>query len=420
MRNSATILHADLDAFYASVEQLLNPQLRGRPIAVGGGVVLAASYEARVFGVKGGMSGRLAKRLCPTLQFVDGHFREYQEFGDRVIATFYDVTPLVERISIDEAFLDVAGAIKLFGEPTEIAKRLRERVRTEIGLPLSIGVATTKHLAKVASQVAKPNGLVVVEAGTEQAFLEPLPIGLVWGIGPVTEKRLHARGITTIGELSRSSPDHLRSLLGSAASEVLVARASNVDERRVAPRRRASSVGAQSACGRQRPTDEFLRSTLGHLADRVARRLRGANRAGRTVTVRVRFSDLRAVTRSQTVSEPLSATLTINEIAEGLVRLALADHPQEAMVSLIAVSISGLVDDAAIQMELPFSDASHEANADAVRAGSARANNRRAVDDTMDDVRAKFGKGAVSYLSASRSQSSGVADEFRELAERDV
>ncbi len=422
-------MHADLDAFYASVEQLLNPRLRGRPIAVGGGVVLAASYEARAFGVKGGMSGSAAKRLCPTLEFVGGNFGEYQKLADRVIEAFYDVTPLVERISIDEAFLDVAGATKLFGEPSEIARRLRERVRDDIGLPLSIGVATTKHLAKVASQVAKPNGLVVVEAGTEREFLEPLPIGLVWGVGPVTEKRLHARGIRTIGELSRSSPEHLRGLLGSAASEVLVARASNVDERRVSPRRRAGSVGAQSACGRQTPTPEVLRPILGHLADRVARRLRSVDRAGRTITVRVRFSDLRSVTRSHTVSEPLSATLTIIEIAEELVRSALLDHPDERVITLVGISISGLVDEAAIQLELPFGEMSSTGATTTVstvttacdpsRAGTPLATTRRVLDQTMDEVRSKFGKDAVGYLSIARG-AGGVADEFRELAQRDL
>ncbi len=199
METPATILHADLDAFYASVEQLLDPSLRGRAIAVGGGVVLAASYEAKAFGVHGGMSGRKARELCPDLIFVGGHFKDYQRLGDAAIAVLNDFTPLVERLSIDEAFADVKGCTHLFGSPAEIAEAIRRRVRTELGLPISIGVASTKHLAKIASQVAKPDGLVVVAPGSEIAFLEPLPVDLLWGVGPSTKARLNATGIATIG-----------------------------------------------------------------------------------------------------------------------------------------------------------------------------------------------------------------------------
>src|SRR5437868_10138484 len=221
METTATILHADLDAFYASVEQLIDPSLRGKPIAVGGGVVLAASYEAKAFGVSGGMSGRRARELCPQLVFVEGHFKEYQRLGDAAIAVLGDFPPLVERISIDEAFADVAGCIHLFGPPTEIAKAIRRRVRAELGLPISVGVARTKHLAKIASQVAKPDGLVVVEPAKELAFLHGLPVELMWGIGPVTRQRLAERGVTTIGELANSSPHALDRLLGPAAGEKL-------------------------------------------------------------------------------------------------------------------------------------------------------------------------------------------------------
>src|SRR5215467_3954902 len=215
----ATILHADLDAFYASVEQLLDPSLRGKPIAVGGGVVLAASYEAKAFGVHGGMSGRQARELCPHLTFVSGHFDDYQRLGDAAIAVIGDFTPLVERISIDEAFADVAGCTRLFGAPAEIARTIRRRVRSELGLPISVGVARTKHLAKIASQVAKPDGLVVVDPTTEIQFLHALPVELMWGVGPKTKARLAAQGVTTIGELSRMPGRSLESLLGPAASE---------------------------------------------------------------------------------------------------------------------------------------------------------------------------------------------------------
>src|SRR5689334_223557 len=203
METTATILHADLDAFYASVEQLLDPSLKGRPIAVGGGVVLAASYEAKAFGVHGGMSGRRARELCPELRFVGGHFKEYQRLGDAAIAVLGDFTPLVERISIDEAFADVAGTEHLFGPPVEIAKAIRRRVRTELGLPISIGVARTKHLAKIASQVAKPDGLLAVDPRTELEFLHDLPVELMWGVGPVTKTRLAEIDVHTIGQLAR-------------------------------------------------------------------------------------------------------------------------------------------------------------------------------------------------------------------------
>src|ERR1700760_2647204 len=223
MDASATILHADLDAFYASVEQLLDPSLRGHPIAVGGSVVLAASYEAKAFGVSGGMPGRRARELCPQLIFVGGHFEEYRRLGDAAINVLNDFTPLVERISIDEAFADVAGCTHLFGPPAEIAVAIRRRVRTEIGLPISVGVARTKHLAKIASQVAKPDGLVVVDPGTELEFLHDLPVELMWGVGPVTRKRLAAIGVRTIGQLAKTPGWSLERLLGPAAGEKLAA-----------------------------------------------------------------------------------------------------------------------------------------------------------------------------------------------------
>jgi DNA polymerase IV len=216
MQATATILHADLDAFYASVEQLLDPSLRGRPVAVGGGVVLAASYEAKAFGVRGGMPARRARELCPQLTFVPGHYKEYQRLGDAAIKVLGDFTPLVERISIDEAFADVAGCIHLFGPPPEIARAIRRRVRAELGLPISIRVARTKHLAKITSQVAKPNGLVLVDPETELDFLHPLPVELMWGVGPVTRARLADIGIITIGQLASTSRGVLEQLLGHA------------------------------------------------------------------------------------------------------------------------------------------------------------------------------------------------------------
>ena len=328
METQATILHADLDAFYASVEQLLDPTLLGTPIAVGGGVVLAASYEAKAFGVRGGMSGRAARALCPQLVFVGGHFGDYQRLGDAAIAVVGDFTPLVERISIDEAFADVAGCTHLFGSPPEIAAAIRRRVRAELGLPISVGVARTKHLAKIASQVAKPDGLVVVDPETELEFLHDLPVDLMWGVGPVTRAKLADQGIVTIGQLAAASPRSLERLLGQALGEKLHALAWNRDPRRIRPQHRAHSAGAQSALGRQPAVEAVFKPALRHLADRVASRLRVKGLAGRTVTVRVRFADMRAVTRSVTLDAPISATTMLAEIAEDLVRVALADHPR--------------------------------------------------------------------------------------------
>jgi DNA polymerase-4 len=351
---AATVLHADLDAFYASVEQLLDPSLRGQPIAVGGGVVLAASYEARAFGVHAGMPGSRARQLCPVLRFVDGHFHQYQRLGDQVIDIFRDFTPLVERISIDEAFLDVAGAAHLFGPPPGIAAAIRRRVRAEIGLPLSVGVASTKHLAKIASQVAKPDGLVVVEAGREREFLEPLPVELMWGVGPATKARLAGAGIHTIGQLAVTRTSALQHLIGDAVGAKLGSLAGNVDPRRIETSHKARSVGAQSALGSRPITTALVRETLGYLVDRVAGRLRTAGCGGRTLTVRVRFPALRSVTRSVTVPVAISTTLTLTELAMELAGSAIADNQHEPRITLLGVSVSNLVDEPVLQLELPL------------------------------------------------------------------
>src|ERR1700737_2289566 len=292
METTATILHADLDAFYASVEQLLDPSLRGKPIAVGGGVVLAASYEAKAFGVRGGMPGRRARELCPQLRFVNGHFTEYQRLGDAAIKVVGDFTPLVERISIDEAFADVAGCTHLFGPPAEIASAIRQRVRTELGLPISVGVARTKHLAKIASQVAKPDGLVVVDPETELEFLRHLPVELMWGVGPATKARLAEIGVHTIGQLAKTPGWSLERFVGRAAGEKLTALAGSRDPREIKTHHRAHSAGAQSALGKKPAEEQVFRPTLRHLADRVATRLRAKSRPGRTATVAVGFVHL--------------------------------------------------------------------------------------------------------------------------------
>jgi DNA polymerase-4 len=407
LTGAATILHADLDAFYASVEQLLDPTLRGRPIAVGSGVVLAASYEARRCGVRAGMAASVARRLCPGIRFAGGHFGEYQRLGDRVIDVFHDFTPLVERVSIDEAFLDVGGAVHLFGEPVRIADSIRKRVRAETGLAVSIGVARTKHLAKVASQVAKPDGLVVVAPDREQEFLDPLPVGLIWGVGPVTEARLSALGIRTVSDLARTASPILRQVLGRSDGEKLASLAANIDARRVEAGPAARSVGAQSALGRRRPSPELVREALAYLSDRVASRLRAGQHGGRTVTVRVRFADMRSVTRSSTLRLPVTSTRTLAEVAIGLAQRAVNDHPDQDEISLLGVSVSNLVDARVLQLELPVGSP-----------GSSRRPERREVDTSVDSIRARFGRHAIGYAAIELSGAARVPEAFRELAER--
>jgi DNA polymerase-4 len=411
----ATILHADLDAFYASVEQLLNPSLRGKPIAVGGGVVLAASYEAKAYGVCGGMAGRRARKLCPQLIFVSGHFKEYQRLGDAAIRVIGDFTPLVERLSIDEAFADVAGCTHLFGSPVEIAKTIRHRVWMELGLPISIGVARTKHLAKIASQLAKPDGLVVVDPETERDFLHDLPVELMWGVGPVTKARLAKIGVLTIGQLAKVRSAALERLLGRAAGEKLAELAWNRDPREIRTHRRSRSAGAQSAIGRKSAVERVFRPALRRLADRIGSRLRAKSRPGRTITVRVRFANLRSVTRSVTVPAPVSATAILAEIAEDLVRKVLADHFDEKTISLLAISVSNLEERWQIQRELPLG-----LEDEGRRPGAQKGMARWLADRAVDKIRNRFGWDAVGYGTVASVVADSVPDEFRELAEKDL
>ncbi|MDH3500611.1 MAG: DNA polymerase IV [Acidimicrobiia bacterium] len=404
-----TILHADLDAFYASVEQLLDPTLRGKPIAVGGSVVLAASYEARRYGVQSGMPGNRARMLCPDLRFVRGTFDRYQSLADRVFTICEGFTPIVERISIDEAFLDVTGSEHLFGPAPEIAAKVRERVRDDVGLALSIGVASTKFLAKIGSQVAKPDGLVVVPLDEELQFLHPLPVGLMWGVGAVTGVRLAEMGISTIGELATTPPDSLSRLIGSASGRHLSRLARNLDPRPVKHAPRAKSVGSQSAFGRKQPTPELIDNVTRMLADRIGRRLRAKDRSGRTVTVRVRRGDMTSVTRSYSNPHPIASTDAIVTIARNLVADALESGPPE--ISLIGISVSNLVVGAALQLEFAIGDDG------ATRPGSERGRRAWDLDRSVDAVRERYGSKAVRF--ATLIKESGVPDAFRELAERD-
>jgi DNA polymerase-4 len=413
MDAAANILHADLDAFYASVEQLLDPTLLGKPIAVGGGVVLAASYEAKAFGVHGGMPGRRAKELCPDLIFVGGHYEDYQRLGDAAIAILGDYTPLVERISIDEAFADVTGCTHLFGSPAEIAREIRRRVRDELGLPISIGVARTKHLAKIGSQVAKPDGLVVIDPARELTFLHNLPVELMWGVGPVTKGRLAAAGVETIGQLAAMPGQSLERLLGPAAGEKLASLAWNRDPREIETDRRARSAGAQSALGKRPFEEAVFRPMLRLLADRIGSRLRHKSLTGWTITARVRFADMRAVTRSTTLNAPIAATAIIAEIAVDLVRLVARDHPDERTISLLAISVSQIERNPALQLEFSLREAD-EARRPGTRAGAVRWQ----ADRAMDAIRDRFGWDAICYACVVLETSRSVPDAFRELAEK--
>ncbi len=347
--------------------------------------------------------------------FVNGHFKEYQRLGDAAIKVVNDFTPLVERISIDEAFADVTGCTHLFGPPAEIARAIRRRVRAELGLPISVGVARTKHLAKIASQVAKPDGLVVVDPDTELEFLHHLPVELMWGVGPVTRARLAEIGVLTIGQLAKTPGWSLERLLGPAAGEKLAALAWNRDPREIKIDRRAGSVGAQSAIGRKPAEERVFRPALLHLADRIGTRLRAKSRPGRTVTVRVRFANLDSATRSVTLGAPISATVILAEIAEELVRAVLADHPDEKTISLLTISVSHLEEHWDVQLELPLG-LKDEARRPGTRKGMAR----WVADCAVDRIRDRFGWDAVGYASVALGISRSVPDEFRKLAEKDL
>jgi DNA polymerase-4 len=374
----AGILHADLDAFYASVEQRDDPSLRGRPVIVGGGVVLAASYEAKARGVRTAMGGSQARRLCPDAVVVPPRMSAYSEASKAVFAVFEDTAPVVEGISIDEAFLDVRGLERISGTPAEIAARLRREVRERVGLPITVGVARTKHLAKVASAVAKPDGLLVVPPEEEIAFLHPLAVERLWGVGPATAKKLHAAGIVTVGEIAELPEPALMSIVGRASGRHLHALAHNRDPRRVRTRRRRRSMGAQHALGRRTPkTLEFLDSTLVALVDRLARRLRTAGRICRTVVLRMRFNDFSRATRSHTLNEPTADTETILATVRGLLTAAVPMIRSQG-ITLIGVTLANLENAGAVQLSLPL---------DGLPAS--------ALDAALDNIRERYGSTAI-------------------------
>ena len=376
MRARASILHADLDAFYASVEQRDDPALRNRPVIVGGGVVLAASYEARALGVRTAMGGRMALRLCPEAVVVHPRIDAYSEASKAVFEVFEDTTPMVEGISIDEAFLDVGGLLRVSGEPVAIARRLRDRVRSEVGLPITVGVARTKFLAKVASGVAKPDGLLVIEPGVELDFLHPLPVERLWGVGQVTAAKLHDRGIATVGEVALLTDSALVAMLGPASGRHLHALAHNYDPRPVLGRRRRS-IGSQRAFGLRPMSPAALDEILVAIIDRVSRRLRKAERLTRTVVLRLRFNDFTRATRSHTLIRATART----QVLLGAARDLLAESHlliRQRGLTLIGITLANLDDADALQPELPFERQPGER-----------------LDRALDDVKGKFGNDAV-------------------------
>ena len=374
MSPDATILHADVDSFYASVEQRDDPSLRGRPVIVGAGVVLAASYEAKACGIRTPMGGAQALRLCPQAVVVRPRMDAYSQASKALFQVFDDTTPFVEGLSIDEAFLDVGGLRRISGTPLEVAVRLRSDVLERVGLPVTVGVARTKFLAKVASGVAKPDGLLLVPADGELDFLHPLPVERLWGVGPATAAKLHARSITTVAEVAAIGEAGLVGILGRAAGRHLHALAHNRDPRPVQVGRRRRSMGTQRALGRGRRTPDQLDTDLVALVDRLSRRLRAAHRVCRTVVLRLRFDDFARVTRSDTIAEATAGTETVLAVARGLLASSMPLIRQRG-ITLIGLTFTNLTDDGAIQLALPLG--------------------RPAVDTTLDEVRDRFGSAAI-------------------------
>ncbi len=376
-RSSTPILHADLDAFYASVEQRDDPQLRGRPVIVGGGVVLACSYEAKRCGVRTAMGGRQAKALCPQAIVVPPRMHAYSAASKAVFEVFRATSPIVEGISIDEAFLDVGGLWRIAGQPVEIAARLRAEVREQVGLPITVGIARTKFLAKVASGVAKPDGLLRVPADAEVEFLHPLPVEKLWGVGKVTAAKLHALGVRTVGEAAAIGEGPLVGLVGKAEGHKLHALSHNRDPRQVETGRRRRSIGSQRALGRRPRTPEELDAILAGTVDRLGRRLRGGHRLCRTVVLRLRFADFTRATRSRTMAAATNHTPTMLATARILLATALPKITAEG-ISLLGLSLTNLQEENPLQLTLPLD-----------------AHSGLELDVTLDAVRDRFGSRSV-------------------------
>ena len=374
----AGILHVDMDAFYASVEQLDDPSLRGKAIIIGApesrSVVSSASYEARRFGVRSAMPVGQALRLCPHAIVVPPHFDRYVEMSARVMAIFRDVTPLVEPLSIDEAFLDVRGARRLWGSPGEIARMLRRRVLDETGLTCSIGVAATKHVAKMASTISKPDGLLIVPARDTLDFLAARPVRALWGVGPKASAALEARGIRTVADVRETPREVLASALGEAMGEQVWRLAHGIDPRPVDTQRVEKSVGHEETFHEDIADDAILRAELRRLADRVGARLRGGGWEGSTVAIKVRFADFTTISRSQTLSEPTAVGQRIGDAALEL--FASIDRPLP--VRLIGVRAEKLRPAGSAAPALWDDDEGW-----------------RRIEDALDGATAKFGSGVI-------------------------
>jgi DNA polymerase-4 len=377
MRHIASILHADVDAFYASVEQRDDPRLRGRPVIVGAGVVLAASYEAKAHGIRTAMAGSRALRMCPDAVVVSPRMSVYSEASEALFEVFNDTSALVEGLSIDEAFLDVGGLWRQSGSPEDIAIRLRREVRDRVGLPISVGVARTKFLAKVASGVAKPDGLLVVPPDRELAFLHPLPVEQLWGVGAVTSGKLRREGITTVAQVAKLGERTLVRMLGMASGRQLHALSHNRDPRPVQRGRRRRSMGAQRSIGRRPKSAASVDAVLVLLVDRLSRRLRGAHRVCRTIVLRLRFDDLSRATRSRTLSEATARTETILEVARTLMKEATPLIHSQGL-TLVGVTLTNLTNDDAVQLALPFDRHQLEL-----------------LDAALDSLRDRFGTTAI-------------------------
>lgn len=383
---TASIIHADLDAFYASVEQRDDPALRGRPVIVGSGVVLACSYEAKARGIYTTMNGAAARRACPEALFVPPRMEAYSEASKAVYEIFHDTAPVVEGLSIDEAFLEVSGMEHISGTPAEIAATLRRRVLEETGLPISVGVARTKFLAKVASGASKPDGLLVIDPGREEAFLHPLPIEALWGVGKVTTLKLNSMGIRTVGDVAAANRLRLESSIGETAAGRLFDLASNRDPRKVKPREARKSIGAQSAFpgGSRNPAQ--VDSLAAALVDRTTRRLRAADRACRTVSISLRFEDFSRATRARTLSWPTDETGVILDTVRELFTVTKGEIGEKGL-TLIAVSLGNLEAADTVQMELPLGE------------GPRQARESPALDRAVDDVRSRFGEDVIKRAS---------------------
>ncbi|HEX6365279.1 MAG TPA: DNA polymerase IV [Agromyces sp.] len=377
--DSATpILHVDMDAFFVSVELLKRPDLRGRPVLVGGtagrGVVAAASYEARRFGVNSAMPMSLALQRCPNAVVLRGDYASYAKYSQQVMEIFGAITPLVEPLSIDEAFLDVSGARRLHGSPAEIAWTIRERVRAETGLTCSIGVAATKYVAKVASSVAKPDGMLVVPAADTTSFLHPLPVSALWGVGRVTEQSLTRIGLRTVGDVATMPVDALERAVGPALAGRLTRLANGDDPRSVHTTRVEKSIGHENTFGYDLTDPVEIRRELLRLSDKVAVRLRKAGLVGRTVTLKLRYGDFRTVTRSRTLGEPTDVARRIYDEASDALTELIGDGERVRLIGVRAEHLRP--SDAGALLWDPDED-------------------WRDAERTIDEVTAKFGRGAV-------------------------